>query len=155
MRSLVDGHLHIIRGNLGHVLISQRFDDINLDLGSVVCQGGGADVGAVHGEPFLGILLHGGIFAMVVFFFNLPPSLGKFLCQLIWCFPVDCNVLSGGAFDSLSIQFQPFHIFIRRFFGSSHGDTSLRFCQNRKTGYSTKFYNPAHCLSRSGRALVV
>ena len=76
---LVHGHLHIVRGDLGHVLIPQWFDDINLDLRGVVHQGGRADVGAVHGEPLFSVLLHGGIFTMVGFLLDLPPSLIQLL----------------------------------------------------------------------------
>lgn len=58
---LADGHLHIVRGDLGHVLLSQRFDNIDFYLGGVVHKGGRAGVGAVHGEPLDGVFLHGGV----------------------------------------------------------------------------------------------
>lgn len=90
------------------------------DFGRVINKGGCSDMGAVHGQPFSGVIFHCWIVPSEYGLVNLALGLGQLFRQFLWCPPIDGNVVSIGILDPLAVSAQFLDILIRWFFWSGH-----------------------------------
>ena len=117
---LGDGHVDIIRGDVGHVPITQRCDDVVLDLRGVVGKGSRPDVGCLHNEPFFCILPDGGIIPAEHGFLNLPLGFPDLPGQLVRILGVKGDILAVAVLDSLPVLVPARYPFVGWFLWAGH-----------------------------------